>query len=675
MVKRPGQSAVVDASSPRINPEVLRNTFKKADFFACFLELLKNSLDAAATTVQITTADKREFRVVDNGKGMDERGRLAYLNAGYSTGDGSTSAKFGTGARMLPFSYANRVQITTVSATEPNTVYQCTFTPDELLEYYTNKRDINWVRVKKTRATWPHKHATGVDVTYTLEDPSRRGILRGDVFRRRLADRLSIVMVESGVILVDGKSLPEKEYAADTRPLVFTFENKHAPKMGRVMFEFYRPARPRSGDLTMTARLIGEVSFRKRFVGLLPEELRSQVPELFLQEGVCGLITADYLNHHVSHQRDEYQGAEDDAGTHWLLDLLTQVEDQVAEALKINVHHVDENDAAGHKEVVALLTSLNDLYGRPELTPPPGGEGEGKRGVARGGGSAGGTSQKMAHLRLNRSEFEIGEKIVATLEVLDGTPADFDFLIDEALATPTYGPSKGILRLEANALGTGKLVARHRRTGATVKATYEVVNMRWFKLQAPPAAVVGERVRVTAHNIDKVPGGADGIKWEADGGDISLGSDGRSVVFVAERPGHATVRAYATTDATISDELDISISRSDAKGPQSFCVRGEYFALRFDGTMGQGQFSKPVTIIRNEGYAHRLTFTTDEPGYAKASRDGVLPIYLIPFIAREFADQFSEVDPEDPTYQWEVARLAAEVAAEMFGAKEVVVDE
>jgi hypothetical protein len=655
---------------------VLRNAFKKADFMACLIELIKNSDDAHATTISITTANKQEFRMVDDGNGMDERGRLAYLHAGYSTGDGNTSAKFGTGARMLPFSYASHVRISTVSAAEPGVVYRCEFTPDELLEYYTDKRDIDWVRIKKTEATWPHVHATGVDVTYTFEDASRRGILRGSVLRRRLTDRLSIAMVEGNTFLVDGKCLPPKEYAADTKPLVFMFKNEKAPQMGRVRFEFYRLDKPRSGDLTMTARSVGEVSFRRKFVNLLPDDIRSQVPELFLQEGVCGLITADYLNEHVAHQRDEYQGAEDDGRTIWLLGLLAQVEDQVAEALKINVRHIDEKDATGRKEVTALLASLDDRYSRPDQVPPSGGEGKDEHGDSRKeGGSAGGPKQRTAHFRLNQPEFELGEEIIATLVVSNGSPEDYEVFCEESLAKLVDGPKEGTVRLIAETLGTGKLVARHRVTKSTVRVTYEVMRERWFRLQAPSAALIGEQVWVNAYNIDKVPGGVKGIEWEVLGGDITLGNEDRSVTFVAERPGLATVSAYAKEDSTICDDRDILVSRSQADTPKAFRIRDQFFVLRFDGAMGQERYSKPVTIIKDRGYAHRLTFTTDEPGYAKASRDGVLPIFLIPYIAREYADHFYEGNPEDgELYQWGVSCLAAEVAAEMFGAKEVVVD-
>jgi hypothetical protein len=205
----------------RINPDVLRNTFRKGDFLACLIELVKNSTDADARRIWITTADKQTFRMVDDGHGMDERGRLAYLNAGFSTGDGTTSAKFGTGARMFPFSFASRVVVSTVCRAQPNVVYQCEFTPDELLEYYFNRRDIVWHPVRKSAATWGHEHPTGVDVTYTYANPRRKVILREDILMQRLADRLDIGMVESDMFLVDGQRLKKKQYAPGTRPRIF----------------------------------------------------------------------------------------------------------------------------------------------------------------------------------------------------------------------------------------------------------------------------------------------------------------------------------------------------------------------------------------------------------------------------------------------------------------------
>ncbi len=659
------------SDGPRLNPEVIRNAFKKADFMACLIELIKNSIDAAATNIWIETADKRVFRVIDNGYGMDAARRTAYLRAGYSTGDGSTSAKFGTGARMFPVSFEARVKVITASDAEPDKVYVCEFTHNELMMYYINRHDIEWQSVSKTTETWPHEHSTGVDVTYTFTNPRRTAIRRGEVLMRRLTNRLDIGLVESDMFRVDGERLPKKQYAPSTRPLIYVFQNDELPEMGFVKLEVYRLADPAGGDLLMTDRSIGEVSFRNKFVTLLPENIRAKVPPLFLQSGVSGLITADFLNKYVTHQRDEYQKVEDDERVKELLRLLASVQAEVADALGIRLKQVDEKDAAGRKEVAALLSNLNTLYSSDSVQPPVH-DGEGNTGKGKADKPNPGGIKRGPHFKLDRREFELGEDIVATLVVPGGSPNSYELVFNEARAKVEQRVSGDRVRMIADSIGTGKLKARHRTNGSWVEIRYEIVQQRWFRLLAEPEVGVDQRTTVRAYNIDKLPGGK--IAWElVDGpGSLTPGFEGRSATFVAPRIGFATVRAYSLSDPKKYDECEIEVTRGTHDGPELYCIRGEFFTFHHDGIMGQLQYSKPVTIIRSEGRPHRLTFTPDEPGYVKALREGYLDLYLLIHLSREFADHFHGSDTRDETVrQWEVSRLAAEILTEMLSATKV----
>lgn len=659
------------SDGPRLNPEVIRNAFKKADFMACLIELIKNSIDAFATNIWLETTDKRIFRVVDNGCGMDAARRTAYLRAGYSTGDGSTSAKFGTGARMLPVSFEAQVSVMTVSKAEPNTVYICEFTPDQLMSYYINQYDIRWRSVRKTRTTWPHEHETGVDVTYTFANPRRTAIKRGEDLMRRLTNRLDIGLVESDMFRVDGQRLPKKQYAPNTRPLIYALQNDDLPEMGFVKLEFYRLADPASGELLMTDRTIGEVSFRNKFVALLPESVKSKVPPLFMQSGVSGLITADFLNKYVTHQRDEYQKVEDDERVKELMRILASVQAEVAEALGIRLKQVDEKDAEGRKEVTAFLSNLNDLYSNENVRPPAH-SGNGTTGEGGGSKSRGGTVRQGPHFKLDRRQFEPGEEIVATLIVPNGSTADYEFFYNEARAKGETRVTEGRVRMIAESVGTGKLKARHRTNGSWIEARYEIVQQRWFHIMAEPEIGIDHRTTVRAYNIDKLPGGK--IAWKiVDGpGSLTPGVQSRQATFVSSRVGFTTIRAYSQADPKTFDEREIEITRDAHSGPELYCIRGEFFTPRYHGLMGDLRFSKPVTIVRQEGMPHHLTFTPDEPGYVKALREGYLDLYLTVNLSHEFSSHFHGSETRDEMVrQWEVSRLAAEVAAEMLGAKKV----
>ncbi|MBI4099356.1 ATP-binding protein, partial [Candidatus Parcubacteria bacterium] len=283
---------------PTIGPDRFKKEFGGKGFIHCLVELVKNARDWDANSILITTGHDRQRRlqIVDNGRGMDEANRDAFVSVDMTTARGSRqSGQFGTGSKQMLFSHATAVEILTAPADDSGFAYRFNVDVDHYQAVVLAGGDFDIERLER-RTAWSHGFPTGTQLVYTLRDPASRAILRGDELAVELAARLPLLFSE--IVRVDGKALPEKKIKG--KP--FRAVQEH-PTLGRVVFELYQPERRRIEEgLRLTAGEAGEVPIENLFSRLGPE-LQARFPTIFLHREVCGTISAAYLKEYANDDR------------------------------------------------------------------------------------------------------------------------------------------------------------------------------------------------------------------------------------------------------------------------------------------------------------------------------------------------------------------------------------
>lgn len=636
-----------DSERPRVNPGVWFKIFHEPRLLVCLIELVKNGFDWGAQTINVITSEGREkLRIVDDGRGMDIRNRMAFLSVGESTASGDMSGTFGTGTKKITFTFTSHVRVVTAPEDEPDLIYVCEFTPKELAAVYSGEENsVIWKSQRKTSRSWPHEPQFGSDITFTLKDPSQRSIFRDIALARKLSDRLDNVLIDSGMVLVNGDRLPAKQLAKGSRLFSVNEPSGVNPALGHVRLEFYRPAsKASSEDLLMTGRSIGEVSFRDILVKhLLTEDQREMVPALFLEAEVCGLIKADFLNDHVTERRDVYDSSiSTDERIVELLRLLNRIEHDVADHLGIRLRHLEDEEAEGKEEIEELLQKWQKRY-NPEGTLPEGYTGsivEGETNTTRRKGPR--TTpipSEQPRLIIEREEYALDELIVVRLEVPGGSTDGYHFRHEQARGK-VKKQSASEITLVANELGRGLIQAINPQTLQSARVEYEVVLERVFKLSATYVAVeLGSQTTIRAINTDKVSGQ---VEWElVEGrGKLEKLSKGTAARFTPDRTGLAVVAAYDSRRKRVRHTCDVRVTPRQNQVPP-LRIRDQYFTVEY--TMSDlHAYRKPATIVKaGAGEVNRLVFNLLAPGYRVALEAGTLQQVLALSTATEYAKHFS----------------------------------
>ncbi|HVX24054.1 MAG TPA: hypothetical protein VG992_01795 [Candidatus Saccharimonadales bacterium] len=617
--------------------------------------MIKNAFDWSSGVVKfITNENRTEIRYVDDGCGMSEKNRSAFLSLALSNARGEQSGTFGTGAKYMIISHSSHVRVLTAPQDEPDLVYVMEFTPSELIAAYSSNGTIEAVAYPKSPETWPYESRFGTEITYTLKDPSSRGIYRGAQLAQKLSDRLDNVLVDGGMVLVDGQKLPKKQLAPGSRLFVLQQPAEANPTLGRIKLEFYRPAKKSSDeDLRMTDRSIGEVSFRDVFVKqLLTDDHRAMVPPLFLEGEVCGLITAGFLHDHVDESRDRYKvSVADDERVNELLRLLHTVQADVATHLGIKLKSADTVDARGKAEVEELIDRLRQRYDASGDVPPGSGDGETPDPDKT-------TSQKrkppapgLPYLKVDRPEYELDETITVTLVVPNGDPSEFKFHW-EASKAKLESQEDGKLVLRASELGRGLVTAINPRTGELAKTNYEIVLERRFHLSARLSGIsMGSQFTVVAVNSDRLKGE---VNWKLENGygQLKVAPRGQSATFIPSKPGRALIAASDSLNPEVSDVCDLRVHPAQS-GEAPLRIRDQFFTVVWSGFAENAyDFRKLATIVyAGSGEVHRLYFNLAAPGYEAALKSGGFHEIVAYALAYEFAKHFcidyDELDSSD----------------------------
>ena len=217
------------------------------------------------------------------------------------------------------------------------------------------------------------------------------------------------------IVQVDGTPIPEKEIVG--RPFDVVLQHR---QLGEVAFELYRPVRRgQDEELRLAGVEIGEAPI-SNLNRVLPPDLKTDLPAIFLLKEVCGTITAQFIRDYANEDRFTLDAAiADNPRTRHLLGLLKEVAPEVQRCLQIKVSGMDDEKGNDESEVRELRTHLRRLYnqqgeppGTGDTTPPDDGGGT---------DTAGDPAIRLTYHR----EVGIGETITVTVKLREDVAKNY----------------------------------------------------------------------------------------------------------------------------------------------------------------------------------------------------------------------------------------------------------
>lgn len=615
----------------------LQQIFGGKSFIHCVVELLKNSRDWGAGAISITTSDRTRFVIFDDGRGMNRANRNAFVSINMTTAGGPRQAgRYDTGTKKMLFSQATHVRVLTAPEEEPDSVYAFDVATDEYERLVLSKGTITPRRMRKNATSWPYQSRFGTEITYTLREPSRTGVLRGERLGAELAARLPRKF--RGIVSVDGADFPEKQIFGR----VFEATEQH-PALGEVALELYRPRhRRQEEDLLLTAVEVGDAPLGYLY-RLLPDRLREEFPVVFLLPAVCGTIAAAFLWRYVNEDRRTLDPKiADDPHTVQLVRFLARFAPAVQRALEIKM---SEGGGAedGDAEVRELASVCNRRYAK--------GKGPGDSELEDGAENAPpeGPDPVCPDPAISthcRGEVEVGERFEVTARLrknLEGEHGNTLRWYTGRSNAKLENEQHGKVTLVAQRIGHASVQVDLPGTPYSARAYYEVVAERVFRLSATHAQIrVGAEMILTAVNWDKLPGDGE-LHWEVAGSACAIGVEGKRITVRGVRNGIAKIIARSKSDSRASAECEITVV---GREQEQLCIRGHWFAYRTVDVEGK-EHEQPAAMMRGSK-VHALIFNRSAPGYEEALKRGTLLQFLMLATAQEFA-RFAYFDLGDYT--------------------------
>ncbi|MFA4954863.1 MAG: ATP-binding protein [Patescibacteria group bacterium] len=612
-----------------IGPGFLRKVFGGKSFIHCVIEMVKNSRDWGAQNIAIADEIRQAWRIADDGDGMGRANRNAFFSIHMTTANSpKQSGRFCTGTKQLLFSFAKRVSVLTAPKEEPDVVYRFSFTAEEYERIVLSKGRRPVEKMKKTAETWPFPHPFGTEITYELEDPGSRSILRGETLAKELAARLPCIFHD--IVHVDGELIPPKEIIGE----MFELTVKH-PYLGEVSVELYQPKRKsRDEGLRLTAVEIGEITMRNLYRVL--GELQDSFPLLYLKDEVCGMISAEYVRHYVNEDRDSVSPRiADDELTVYLLRFLKEIAPQVQKNLQLKMVATSPKEALD-ASVDELLILFDDCYNkdrrRPPAPPPPGPPPPPPPGPP--------SEQRPLVLHLDGYEYELGERVNVEARFREDlaaqhAPGDIQWLKTFSRGKDFRQTPKGI-SFAVSQVGEGTIRADLPGKPYGASATYQVVEKRRFRLSRfQHVIIVGTSFTLEGLNLDKLKGD---IRWSLEGVG-TLEEKGARATFTSDRIGCAVIHACDSRNPSVESMCEVTIMDEPEK---LIPIRGEFFQPRYDNIAGNSGFDRPTLMIQGSR-VHTLMFNTNGLGYREAAEKGNATLFLAQAIGMEYA-RFSRFD-------------------------------
>lgn len=203
------------------------------DGFVGFLDALvqpvENSVDAGATKIQIRFFTDREGKacvaIFDDGVGMGENGREAYISICRSTSRGQEGKKGRNGTGRLGF-FHHAAECYTMERALGDDLHEITLSRDALFDsWFINRKPIPWAKTKITKASLVKEHGAAV-IWKDLSVGSRQqqAHRRPEIVIEGLADKLAPSvgpMVEVQIVDETGvaQSFPLKKRETKGKPI------------------------------------------------------------------------------------------------------------------------------------------------------------------------------------------------------------------------------------------------------------------------------------------------------------------------------------------------------------------------------------------------------------------------------------------------------------------------
>lgn len=655
----------------------LREVFGGKSFLHCLVELVKNARDYGASFFSIfTLPDRGILRVIDDGDGMAEENRCAFVSINRTTAKSKGQAgRFGTGTKQMLFSFAKSVMVRTAPKDDPEHVYLFEFTAEEYERLaFKEGKSVPQQRVAKTAQNWPHAHSFGTEITYVLLDPKNRSIFRGERLAKELSARLPVKFED--IVRVDDEPLPPKKIIGKRFESQETIQN-----LGTVVIELYRPeTRHSDEDLRLASVEVGEIPL-SNLMRVLPPEFRDRVPRVYLISGVCGTITVEFIGSFSNEDRNTLQpAAGHDPRTHQLIQLLRKLEPSVRRALDLKLE-----DASGDVGIQADIKEVTGLFGAvyPSVRGPS------RLSTQEQPLASTGEEQVDAPPREQRAmwleapgEFEPGEPIEIKIRFSAELSKKYDakqinWKLDRSRAKRIRLLPDGILLEATKDLGVGTVIADLPGTPYSCKVTYQIVQQRVFRLSASsPRVERGGSFILTAINADKLPEGK--IAWSYSGRGL-LEPMGGMARFRGTEIGSGIITAASPIRSEIHATCDVTIVN-----PTEWLFRIQEHAFRVESHLiGGGEradIARPAIMHRGgSDNVHTLHLNGAAPGYVRAHEQGVGTSYLLMQIAIEYfrfvqmdLPGIGEIDPRDfPHMMSRIAAQADALFANVIGSKKV----
>lgn len=306
-----------------IDPSIIdRLTEGFLGFIEAIQQLVENAVDAGATEIVIRFFTDREGKscvsVIDNGSGMGENGRDAYVSICRSTSRGQETKKGRNGTGRLGF-FHHAAECYTVEQAVGEDPHEITLTRDALFySWFRDRKRIPWNKIRATKASLVKDHGTAV-IWKDLSIGNRQSAMqrKPEILIEGLAQKLApnvgpMVKVEIVDETNKAQSFPLKKREIKGNPI--KGERHKIPGLGDIYWDLYIVAKhDRSIDHVMMGAnsqtctwldIAKKLISNKRY-----ESVAREIHSVLYHPQVVGTIFVPRLNVFAGGDRKSYTDA------------------------------------------------------------------------------------------------------------------------------------------------------------------------------------------------------------------------------------------------------------------------------------------------------------------------------------------------------------------------------
>ena len=615
-----------------------RKALSTMGFVPSIIELLKNALDHNAPRIFIDT-DRESITVRDNGTGMGEKEREAFIQLGVSTAGEKDHGQFGSGGLRCIHSIAREVQVVTYPEEDPNHIYKFRIDVDsyEVGQHVLVEDEV------RTDENWPHE-SYGSQIRLVFVDPSKQSIRRGNSLARELSNLLSERVTPK--ILVDGNRLPARVEIGSWSNLELS-----DPDLGMNYLEVWRlEGKQKRGTVLAGAGDIPEVPIQKLLEHVGEGDV--QLHPVYTVPGVRGVFSWPVLRKYASEQRTSFS---DSLGTdprlRKLILLLNSYAPAVMASLQLHIRQASADDE-GATVVRDMIHEVTRHYSPEGVTDN---KGPGETITKRRGPQRGPSKPKgPLVISVNRSQYRPGELITIKAELnakgSEYTTQNLRWLLDDAMATPTSKSRDQMELVAGDEYGRGTVRAEIPGSQISAVASYTIVESRRLEIVMPAiTAYVGEDVHINIRNTDLLEGREP--VWRVEGpGQIVVEGKGHRVKFSSDETGTSTVRVHDPGKPESDSLCVVTVLAAENRREDLMVIRDHRFTHQV--FTANTQLGTPfVTLLPGRAGVHEAHFHVSDSGYQKAHKEGRVTGYFLQSLAHAYGIFLERLqDQENSSY-------------------------